>query len=79
MKNFNEKLKDAIQIALLNGKSNVKNDIAKKLWKSASMEVQVQNMSRLITGKKPFIKPEWISIICEETGVDANFLFNINL
>lgn len=71
------KINEALQFSKKNGKEIQKKDLAKKLWPDSAPLTQEVNMSNLISGKTKTIKPEWIEIICEETGVSANELLGI--
>lgn len=72
------RINDAIISARMNGKKITKKDIAALLWKDSKQRTQAVNMSALCNRKTQTIKIEWVKEICEATGVDANFLFNIN-
>lgn len=72
------RVNDAIISARMNGKKITKKDIAALLWKDSKQRTQAVNMSALCNHKTHSIKIEWVKEICEATGVDANFLFNIN-
>lgn len=70
-------LEQAIARAKDNGLPVTKKEIAKRLWPKTNEQCAIINMSKLCTGKTYKITPEWVSIICEMCGVDANFLFGI--
>lgn len=72
------RVNDAIISARMNGKKITKKDIAALLWKDSKQRTQAVNMSALCNHRIQTIKIEWVKEICEATGVDANFLFNIN-
>ena len=72
------RINDAIISARMNGKKITKKDIAALLWKDSKQRTQAVNMSAFCNQKTQTIKIEWVKEICEATGVDANFLFNIN-
>lgn len=72
------RLNEALEYAAQSGKSINKIRIAEKLWKTSNRSTQAVNFSNLISGRTKLINPEWVNIICEETGVDANFLFKQN-
>lgn len=73
MKNF--RIEEAIAVAKSNGKKIRKQDLAKKLWPETEKEsAQRVNMANLCNGKIKKINPEWIDIICAETGCSADFL-----
>ena len=71
------KIDEAIAQAMLNGKKLKKIDIAAKLWPNSSIPTRRQNMANLCTGKTEKITTEMVAIICEMTGVDANFLLGL--
>ena len=73
----NLRITDAIIQANKQGNNLLMRDIAEVLWPESSTAVRQVNMSRLVTGKLKYIKIDWIRIICDMTGVDANFLFKI--
>ncbi len=50
-----------------------KSDLAAKIW--PNQYNPRSRMSDLISGKAKMFKSDWVDIICELTGVDANFLF----
>lgn len=70
-----------INAALANAKENgikvMKKDIAARLWPNSSPSAQQVNMTKLCNGKQKKINPEWVNIVCELTGVSANFLLGI--
>ncbi len=70
-------LEQAIARAKDAGMPVTKKAIALRLWPETDEINAVINMSKLCTGKTKKISPEWVGIICEMTGVDANFLFGI--
>lgn len=69
------RLTEAIALSVVNGKKIRKRDLAAKLWPNSAPETQGVNMRCLCSGVTKRVQPEWITIICEETGCDANFLF----
>lgn len=71
------KLKEAIARSEANGKKVFKKDIAARLFEGVSESAQQVNMTNLLNGKTQRIKPEWVGIICEMCGCDANFLFGM--
>lgn len=70
-------LEQAIARAKDAGKPVTKKEIAKRLWPNTDEQCAVINMSKLCTGKTYKINPDWVGIICEMCGCDANFLFGI--
>ena len=71
------KIEEAIALAMVKGKRIMKKDLAAKLWPGVSETGQAVNMSNLCSGKTQTFRPEWVQIICEETGCTADFLFGI--
>lgn len=71
------KIDEAIARAMLNGKKMKKIEIAARLWPDSSNPTRRQNMANLCTGKTKQITTEMVAIICEMTGVDANFLLGV--
>lgn len=51
--------------------------LARKLFIDAKPKTQAVNMNNLVKGITARVSPAWVKTICEETGVDANFLFDI--
>lgn len=52
-------------------------NLARLLWPDASPRAQYQNMRLLLNGTNKRVTIDQIQIICEFTGVDANYLFGI--
>lgn len=73
----NFKINEAILNAKLNGLKVSKKEIAEMLWEDTKPKSRTVNMSSLCNRRTQKINIEWVSKICEATGVDANFLFNI--
>jgi len=71
------RIREALKYALLSGKNISRMDLARAIFPDSKRETQEVNITNLLTGKTKRPNPEWIPIICELTGVDANFLFNI--
>ena len=71
------RINEAIAKATLDGKKVKKMDIAARLWPDSVLLTRRANMTNLCTGKTQKITMEMVEIICEMTGCDANFLFNI--
>lgn len=69
------RLNEAIALSVVNGKNIRKKDLAAKIWPASAPETQEVNMRLLARGITKRIEPNWVSIICEETGCDPNFLF----
>lgn len=60
------------------GKKLAQIDLAKKIFEGdASEKTLAVMMSNLVNGKTKRVSPEVVRNICSETGVDANFLFQI--
>ena len=72
------RLEDAIARAKESGKKIFKKDIAARLWPDRTPEARQVNMTKLLTGRTVTIKPGWVKIICEMTGVSADFLFGMS-
>lgn len=71
------KINEAILSAKLKGLKMNKKELAKLLWEESQPKSRTVNMSSLCNRRTQKINIEWVSKICEATGVDANFLFNI--
>ena len=71
------RINEAILNAKLNGLKVSKKEIAEMLWEDTKPKSRTVNMSSLCNRRTQKINIEWVSKICEATGVDANFLFNI--
>ena len=72
------RIEQAIARAKEQGKKVLKKDIAAALWPDAAVENQRIKMSLLCTGKTTRIEPGWVKVICEMTGVSADFLLGIS-
>lgn len=72
------RIEEAIARAKQNGKKVYKKDIAARLWPDSEPIGQQVNMTRLCAGKNAKIDPQWIVIVCEMTGVTADFLLGIS-
>ncbi len=59
------------------GKKFNRAGLAEKLWPESTHGVRKVNLSRLINGHTQRIEINQIRIICEELGVDANYLLNV--
>lgn len=68
------KVNEAIARAEMNGKKILKKDLAAKIWPNSRPEAQAVNMTNLCSGATCKINPEWLKIICDETGCTADFL-----
>lgn len=74
MANF--RINEALARARDNGKRVKKKELAALLWPESTVVNQRSNMAGLSAGKRR-VKPEWVRIICEQTGVSADFLFGL--
>lgn len=71
------RVEEAIGRARANGKKVLKKDLAKSIWPDSSEAAQQVNMTALCSGRKLKVAPEWVEVICKETGVTADFLFGL--
>lgn len=71
------KVNEAIARSEMNGKKILKKDLAAKIWPNSRPEAQAVNMTNLCTGVTKKINPEWIVVICRETGCTADFLLGM--
>lgn len=71
------KVNEAIARSEMNGKKILKKDLAAKIWPNSRPEAQAVNMTNLCTGATKKINPEWIVVICKETGCTADFLLGM--
>lgn len=71
------RIEAAIARAKENGRTVKKKEIAARLWPNSTEVAQQVNMTRLCSGKTPRIGADWPNIICEMTGVSADFLFGL--
>lgn len=72
------RIEEAIARARANGKKVLKKEVAAKLWPDSTEQAQQVNMTKLCTGKTARIAPEWVKIVCDLTGVSADFLLGIS-
>lgn len=72
------RIEEAIARARANGKKVLKKDIAARLWDGSTESAQQVNMTNLLNGATNRISPEWVIIICDMTGVTADFLFGLS-
>ena len=72
------RVEEAIARAKQRGDKLFKKDIAARLWPDSTPEAQQVNMTALCSGRKKAVDPEWVRIICEMTGVSADFLFGLS-
>lgn len=71
------RVNEAIARSEMNGKKILKKELAAKIWPNSRKEAQSVNMTNLCTGLTQKINPEWIVIICKETGCTADFLLGM--
>lgn len=71
------KVNEAIALAESRGKKIKKKDVAAKIWPESSPITQSVNMTNLCRGVTKRVDPEWIVIICLETGCSADFLLGL--
>lgn len=71
------RINEAIARAERNGRKILKKELAAKIWTNSRPEAQAVNMTNLCTGVTKKINPEWIIVICKETGCSADFLLGI--
>ena len=72
------RIEQAIARAKEQGRKVLKKDIAAALWPDANPANQQIKMTLLCKGKTTRIEPGWVKIICEQTGVSADFLLGIS-
>lgn len=70
------RINEAIDAAKAAGRNVTKKSIAQKIWPGSSEITQMVNMSNLCSGRRATVDDRIVRIICDETGVDANFLFD---
>lgn len=73
------RIAEAMQYAQDHGRKITKIELAGAIWPSRSSNSNYESLDRLISGKAVFVPISAISEICRITGVDANFLFGIDL
>jgi hypothetical protein len=75
------RINEALGYAAMNGKnvSLIKKELRKRFWPDATLVSRRQNWRNLANGITHKIDPEWVHIMVELTGVDANFLFSVPL
>lgn len=71
------RIEQAIAFAKEQGRPITKKELAAFIWPDSTESGQQVNMTRLCAGRTPRIEIRWVKVICEKTGVDANFLFGI--
>lgn len=71
------RINEAIARAEMYGKKILKKQLAADIWPNSRPEAQAVNMTNLCTGVTKKINPEWIIVICRETGCSSDFLLGI--
>lgn len=71
------RIEAAIARAKENGRTVKKKEIAMRLWPNSTETAQQVNMTNLCNGKTARIGIDWPNIICEMTGVSADYLFGL--
>jgi hypothetical protein len=71
------RLNEAMARSQDNGKKVSKKRLASRLFPGSSEGAQQVNMTNLCNGTTKRIKPEWVTIITEECGCSADFLFGL--
>ena len=72
------RVKEALLRSETNGKKILKKDIAARLWADSSEQARQVNMTNLVNGTTKKISPDWVVVLCEMLGCNANYLFGIN-
>lgn len=72
------RIEQALARAKEQGKKVLKKDLAAKMWPDSTPEGQQVNMTKLCSGRRTMINPDWVGIICEMTGCTADFLFGLS-
>jgi len=72
------RIEQAIARAKEQGNKVTKKEIAARLWPDSVPSAQQVNMTALCSGRTARVNPEWVVIICEMTGVSADFLLGIS-
>ena len=72
------RIKEAIMFARERGKRIQMQELATKLWpETKSLKGAHRNLNRLMSGTSKRVESWQVEVLCRETGVDANFLFEI--
>ena len=71
------KVNEAIALADSRGKKIYKKDLAAKIWANSKPVAQAVNMTNLCSGVTKKVNPEWLVIICLETGCSADYLLGL--
>ena len=72
------RINEALAQAKASGKVILKKELAAKLWPNSTALAQKTNLTNLINGATERVLPEWVRIICKETGCSADYLLGIN-
>lgn len=72
------RIDEAIARAKANGNRVFKKDIAARIWPNSSPAAQQVNITGLCNGSTKRVAPEWVQIICQMTGVSADFLMGLS-
>jgi len=72
------RINEAILFAKLQGTQVTKRQISDLLWPNSTPSSRSTMMTNVCNGKAKMYSEHMINTVCELTGVDANFLFNIN-
>lgn len=71
------KINEALAYATAHGKKINKVELAARIFPEANKACQYQKLQHLLSGRTARVKPETVVIICNETGVSADFLFGL--
>ena len=76
---FKLRTQDALQYAALTGKNikELKKRLSLKYWPDSKEETRDVNISNFFRGETKSFTVKKIRDLCSETGVDANFLFDV--
>lgn len=72
------RIEEAIARAKTKGVKVMKKEIAARLWPDSTESAQQVSMTKLCTGKKTAVRPEWVVIICEMCDCTADYLFGLS-
>lgn len=70
-------IKGAIAHAKYIGREGIRETLKEKLWPNQTDTQRNMNINNLISGRAKTLRPEWVSIVCKECAVDANYLFDV--
>ena len=76
---FELRSKDALEYAILTGKNirQIKKRLSAKWWPDSVPKTREVNISNFFRSKTKSFTVKRIRELCEETGVDANFLIDV--